>query len=538
MSFIQALLIGMVYWINTLSFGHDLYWSFIQVPLAAGFWAGLILGDVKTGVICGALIQPLYLAHTQAGGTVPSDKCAGTLIATSLVIAGGLDVSNAVVLAIPIGLVTAQLHTLRRIVMGFVAQRAEAAASKGDTAGFYTASVLLPILIKALIFWVPMTAMLFLGTDFITGIINGMPPALQSGFSVVGGLLPAIGFGVMIYAIGRKDLMIYFAVGFFLYKYTGIGTMFLVMISIFLAYIHMRTEKSDGEDVGESIIDILKKNKEAAAETNGSLSNKDLLKVFARWFWYIESCNSFERLQGPSVGLALQPTLKNFYQDKPEEYAEALTRHTMFFNTECNWGAPIIGIVTAMEEQRAKGMPIEPEAIIGIKTGLMGPLAGIGDTIDWATINPLLIAAFIPAAANGKWWAFVAAGLLTFVIVNSIGIVNLIMGYRMGAKAAVTLLQSGRIKKVMTLFGVIGLFMMGTLAAQYVNVNIGLNWAGNEGASVNIQAILDSIIPGLLTILTVFGVYRYQSSEKGSTMKATLWLTLIGLICGCLGILV
>ena len=538
MTLLQAILIGLVYYINILSLGYDVFWSYFQIPLAAGFWAGLILGDVRTGVICGALIQPMYLAHSQSGGVVSTDKCAGTLIATSLVIAGGLDVSNAVVLAVPIGLVTAQLSTIRRIVFGFFAQKAEAAAMKGDTRGYYFAGVALPAIAKAILFWLPMAAMLYLGTDFITSVINGMPAFLQNAFTVIGYLLPAVGFGVMLQSIGRKDLMIYFAVGFFLFQYTKIGTMFLVLISIFLGYLHMRTERDDESSEDKVSLSEMIKEAKQQAEGNGGLKTIDLIKIFFRWCFFCEVINSFERLQGASVGLALQPTLKKFYKDQPEEYSAALTRHSQFFNTEGFFGSSIIGMVTAMEEQRSKGLGIEPEAIVSVKTSLMGPLAGIGDTINWATINPLLIAAFIPAAAEGHAWAFVVAGILTSIWCWSIGIISTIIGYRLGATATVNILSGNGMKKYMTLFSVIGLFMMGTLAAQYVHVNVGLSWAGNIGASVDIQAILDSILPGALVLLSVLGVYKYINSGKGTALKATFGLIVIGLVLGGLGILV
>ena len=80
----------------------------------------------------------------------------------------------------------------------------------------------------------------------------------------------------------------------------------------------------------------------------------------------------------------------------------AIERHLAFFNAEGIWGAVIHGIVIAMEEQRALGLPISTEAISGVKVGMMGPLSGIGDTIDWSTLRPLLIALVLPLAENGS----------------------------------------------------------------------------------------------------------------------------------------
>ncbi len=97
----------------------------------------------------------------------------------------------------------------------------------------------------------------------------------------------------------------------------------------------------------------------------------------------------------------MTPIIKKLYPQK-EEQVEALKRHLNFFNSEQTFGAVIQGISIAMEEQKTRGEPINDSSITGIKTGLMGPLAGMGDSIIWAAVMPLLIAIFIPFAANGS----------------------------------------------------------------------------------------------------------------------------------------
>ena len=83
-----------------------------------------------------------------------------------------------------------------------------------------------------------------------------------------------------------------------------------------------------------------------------------------------------------------------------------MTRHLMFFNTQGIWGSVVHGIVLAMEEQRALGAPIPIEAITGIKAGLMGPFAGIGDTIDWSTCKTVSWQCwYLPLAEGGSFLA-------------------------------------------------------------------------------------------------------------------------------------
>lgn len=139
------------------------------------------------------------------------------------------------------------------------------------------------------------------------------------------------------------------------------------------------------------------------------LSKSDVNK--SMWIFYAgaELSNSYERLQSLVFCASMIPVLKKLYPNK-EELSEALKRHLIFFNTEGTFGAIIQGIAIAMEEQRARGENVSDSAITGIKTGLMGPVAGMGDAIVWAAIMPIIIAIFLPMAkkrvSNGWYLTF------------------------------------------------------------------------------------------------------------------------------------
>lgn len=85
---------------------------------------------------------------------------------------------------------------------------------------------------------------------------------------------------------------------------------------------------------------------------------------------------------------AMVPILKRLYPDK-EDLAAGLTRHMAFFNTENQWGALIPGMIASIEEERANGMDYSDEVINGLKIGLMGPLAGVGDTITQGLVKTI-----------------------------------------------------------------------------------------------------------------------------------------------------
>ena len=132
------------------------------------------------------------------------------------------------------------------------------------------------------------------------------------------------------------------------------------------------------------------------------VDKKDIRKSW--WIWYLgaEVSNSYERLQSLIFCASMTPVLKKLYKDKAE-LSEALKRHLNFYNTEGIAGSIVNGITIAMEEQKANNEQGSTDAAItGIKTGLMGPIAGIGDSIIWAAVMPIIIALFLPFAINGK----------------------------------------------------------------------------------------------------------------------------------------
>src|SRR5690606_36441031 len=147
------------------------------------------------------------------------------------------------------------------------------------------------------------------------------------------------------------------------------------------------------------------------ARESGALTKADITKAWFIYWLGAEVSNSYERLQSLIFCASMTPIIKKLYPQK-EEQVEALKRHLNFFNSEQTFGAVIQGISIAMEEQKAHGEPISDASLTGIKTGLMGPLAGMGDSIVWAAVMPLLIAIFVPFAANGSAFGGIAPLIL------------------------------------------------------------------------------------------------------------------------------
>lgn len=137
------------------------------------------------------------------------------------------------------------------------------------------------------------------------------------------------------------------------------------------------------------------------SEQKVTLTKGDILSTYFRSTFLLGSFN-FERMQSMGFCVSMIPTIKRLYSKK-EDQAEALKRHLEFFNTQPWVGSAIMGVTAAMEQERANGAKdVDDAAISGVKVGLMGPLAGVGDPIFWGTLRPVLAALGAGIALTGS----------------------------------------------------------------------------------------------------------------------------------------
>lgn len=263
------------------------------------------------------------------------------------------------------------------------------------------------------------------------------------------------------------------------------------------------------------------------------LSKKTLVKAWRYWMMHNLTSMSFERLESHGFCYSMIPVVEELYKDK-EEQKEALTRHAVFYNTEPQLGAIVNGIVCGLEEKKANGEDIDGEIINGLKVGMMGPLAGIGDSMIPGMLVPILLSIGMGLSSNGS-----IAGPI-FYILTFMGIIIpgsyflFIKGYNLGTNA-VNLLVDARAEKLKESFQILGVFITGGIGASYVNVVTKLGYQ-KSGVNINIQSILDGIFPKLLALLVILFTYYLMSKKKFSPIKVMLTLLLLSTIGVFLGI--
>lgn len=271
------------------------------------------------------------------------------------------------------------------------------------------------------------------------------------------------------------------------------------------------------------------------------ITKKDVTKTYLRWHFANEIPHSFERYLAPSLLYAMMPILKKLYKDE-DALKAAYRRQLLFFNTQLTWGGGVItGLMSSMEQERAKEEHQEKEVMMAddllynTKAGLMGALAGIGDAIDSGTVQYIFIAIAVPWAeqgsALGALFPFIAFALYQVLL----GVFFARQAFSMGRNAT-GLMQSTGVQTAIETLSVLGLFMMGILAGNYVNVTsvLAFNISGREFV---VQEILDEIVPGLLPLAVVMGVYWFYTKKGLKVTQALLWLTGILIVLAAVGIL-
>lgn len=227
------------------------------------------------------------------------------------------------------------------------------------------------------------------------------------------------------------------------------------------------------------------------------LTPGDIRGVFIRSNLFQGSWN-FERMQATGFCFSMVPAIKRLYPENNEARRQAIKRHTEFFNTHPYVAAPVLGVTTAMEEQRANGAEIDDGAINGIKVGLMGPLAGVGDPIFWGTVRPVFAALGAGIAMSGS----LLGPLLFFILFNAVRLLTRYYGVAYGYRKGVDIVKDmggGFLQKLTEGASILGLFVMGALVNKWTHVNIPLvvsTITGQDGQTrvTTVQTILDQLM--------------------------------------------
>ncbi len=265
------------------------------------------------------------------------------------------------------------------------------------------------------------------------------------------------------------------------------------------------------------------------------LTKKDLWRVYWNQM-SIRGANNYERQQNAGFTQSMVPVIEKLYEDD-EDKLEAYTRHMEYFLTQDMISAVPVGISAAMEEANANNEEFDPSAISAVKAALMGPLAGLGDSLLNGTARPILASIAISFVTSGLGWV----GPLFFVIgmaIVSLGIryLGVFKGYEQGIKLVDSLANSGLIDKITDVASIAAFTVVGGFVPALVEISTPITIGSGESV-LNIQETLDGLMPGFLG-LAYTGLMYYLITKKKMNSVFLIFVTmLIGVAGVYLGIL-
>ena len=261
-------------------------------------------------------------------------------------------------------------------------------------------------------------------------------------------------------------------------------------------------------------------------------------RLFTR-VWWLMFCTSYTKQQGTTTVWLLEPFLADIYGKDTDEYYDALQRHQNFFNTTPMFASFIYAIVISMEYERKAaldaGKEFDDASIEAIKVALMGPIAGIGDSIQLSCLRVIATGVAIGFSQDGSWLGPILFALLYNIPNQIIHWFCGSFGMKLGTGFVTEAMASGKMQAFTKGFTALGMIMVGAMSAQFVTVKTTLV-VPTGGATFNLQSVLDSILPGIVPLSITLGCFFYLRKSK-SKNSAMLLLVFILIACVALTLL-
>lgn len=265
------------------------------------------------------------------------------------------------------------------------------------------------------------------------------------------------------------------------------------------------------------------------------ISKKALSRSFHHWYYGNLTCFTQEHMQTFGYLASMLPIVEDLYDNK-EDQKRSMNTYTAFFNTEPQIGALVVGITAGLEEARAnQSGEVDDETINGLRAGLMGPLAGIGDSLIVGTLIPILLGVSMGLSTGGS-----PIGAIFYIVVwNLLAYFGMkfayYKGYELGGKAVEFLVGpvGNSLRKAI---GCLGAMVIGAVAASWVPITTAISLKNANGKEyLNLQNQLDGVYPGLLTGVFIVFCWWLMAKKNISPIKVMLLLVVIaflGVLCG------
>lgn len=335
-------------------------------------------------------------------------------------------------------------------------------------------------------------------------------------------MLPALGFALLMNLMFNKRVAPYFFLGFMLAAYLKLPVIAIGGLGVIIAFIvTQNTPKNVIEDEDDFSDESTETEKPTPKLTKGDVRN-----LFFRSL-ALEANFNFETWQNTGFAFSVIPALKKLYTTK-EKMAAALKRHLQFFNTSPYGSTLIIGITAAMEEQNSRDADFDEESINSVKLGLMGPLAGVFDSLFWGTFKVIAAGVGASLAIKGN-----ILGPILFLLIFNVPHLLLryhltFIGYNTGTKFLQNLAKNNVMDKLTKGAAILGLMVVGAMPATLMSITTPLT-IGAAKSGTAVQGILDQIVPAMIPLGLTFLVYFFVKKNV-KTIYLLLGLLALGFV--------
>src|SRR5450830_1662518 len=490
-------------------------------PIVSGLFVGAVVGNIPLGLAIGGTLELMSLGLWTYGGATTPDYTTGAIVGTAFAALSKLAPTEAMaagmLAAVPVSLFMTQLDIVGRSLTTVFIHGADRAVEKQDDAAF-SRWHLFGQLPWGLSRAIPVFFAVWLGSGPIHILINN--------------ILPALGFGILLTFLPIEKWWSFFVLGFVMFAYLnvpllGIALAALAVVIIYFSLKPVEAGEQQAEEAFAARVD----------ESKSPVTRSDLVNAMWRHNLTLQLSWNYERMQALGYAWSIAPILKKVFPQK-DEYFAALKRHMVFYNTNPAIGSPtIFGADCALEEKR------QPEVGDSLKVSLMGPFAGIGDTVMAILMKPIFAVFAASLALQGHAsgaWLMLFLGFFWFFLMFP----GFWLGYRQGL-GLVRQVSSGAITRITDMASTAALFIMGGFIPSILGgvktpleITKKVMIEGKEVIqSVKIQDSFDKILPFMLPLAVTFCVYWLLKKKHWTNLQVLLLLVVAGIILGAFKIL-
>lgn len=520
--FMQALLTSIVTWIGFLdkAFLH----TFLYRPIVIGPLVGLVFGDLSMGLQVGVSVELMFLAVIFVGTAIPPDETISAALATALACATG-SAEVGIATALPISFVGQIFRQTRNsTIYEFTQRMVDKAAAEANPRKVVLWTSIIPSVFEYLFFGLPTFVGVYYGASYVQAFIDFIPDWLISGISAGGGLLGAVGVALLLGSVKDKSAWPYFLVGFIFASYLGINMIGIALIAVICVAMNYYADKrkNDETEIDEAY------EAEPVDTSYRVITKKDLWRTF-RYALAIESGNCTTRQEADGILQGMIPVLDKVYEDKSKR-AEAYQRHCDLFLTEGRMASICIGISCAMEERNAKVGDIDVDSINAIKVALMGPLAGVGDSLLHGTLRPIM-AGLACSMVTASGYTSAIGPFLFFAVMTIVGMAvryfGIFKGYEGGLALVANLQEGGMLDRLTKYAGIAAFTVCGGFISSLVYVTLNVSYTQGETV-IALQEVLDGLMPNLIPLLYTLLMYWLIDKKKVNIILLMFITILLG----------